>query len=218
MSNLRKGTYGSYYGSYFNESALLTTAQMQENAEYIYAYLTDQGWSIEAICGLLGNMQWESGINPGRWQSDNVGATSSGYGLVQWTPASDYIAWCGDRDPSDMDVSLSRIIYELEHGVQYYGTNDYPLSFRSFSKSTETPYYLACAFAWNYERSWTVLYGSEAEKEALRQKRGSAAESWYNYLSGIEPGEPDDPYNPTPRPPNKRKEMSLLLMYLATRR
>lgn len=214
MAELRQGLYGPYYGCQFNESHALTRAQMIINATYIYKCLSSIGWTAQAVAGLLGNMEHESGINPGRWQSDNVGSGSSGYSLVQWTPANNYIAWCietGRNDPSEMDNALARIIYELENGLQYYQTPEYPLSFREFSQSTENPYTLACAFAWNYERSYTVLYGSEAEKEALRQKRGNAALAWYEYLTGIEPGEPVTPGK-------KKKGLSLLLMWQATRR
>ena len=35
MSNLRTGTYGQYYGSYYNESVALGTAEKEQNAHYI---------------------------------------------------------------------------------------------------------------------------------------------------------------------------------------
>lgn len=230
MSNLRTGKYGQYYGSYYNESKALTTAQMRVNAKYIYSYLLDKGWTVNAIAGLLGNMQHESAINPGRWQSNKVNNMSGGYGLVQWTKASKYINWCSEHgysDPSEMDANLARIIWELENNQQYYKTSTYPLTFREFTKSTESPYYLACAFAWNYERSHTVLYGSESAKESLRQKRGGSANTWYEYLTGTTPTPPDDGEDdsednePGERPPyvgGQSKRMSLLLLVAASKR
>lgn len=193
MSNLRVGSYGFYIGSYWGESEPLTTDQMKLNAHYIYSALFAAGWSMQAIAGLLGNMQHESSINPGRWQSDDVGNVSMGYSLVQWTPSTNYTEWCasqGRSDPSEMDNAIARILYELENGLQYYATDSYPLSFREFTQSTETPYDLACAFAWNYERSWTVLYGTEEEKEALRKLRGNAAKVWYAYMTTLDPTTP----------------------------
>lgn len=190
MANKRSGKYGTYYGSYFNESVTLTTSELNTNAKYIYLYLSAEGWSLNAIAGILGNMQHESALNPGRWQSNDVNNLSGGYGLTQWTPASKYINWCSENgysDPSEMDNNLKRIIYELENGGQYYATDEYNYSFKTFSTSNKTPYELACAFAWNYERSWVVLYGSEAEKQALRELRGGSANSWYEYLSELEP-------------------------------
>lgn len=216
MSELRQGIYGSYYGCQYNESHTLNQAKMEVNALYVYSYLTDKGWTPEAIAGILGNMQHESAINPGRWQSDRVGVLTSGYSLTQWTPASKYINWCGDKDPSEMDNALDRIIWELENGQQYAKTTGYPLTFRQFTQSKESPYYLACAFAWNYERSYVVLYGTEAEKEALRQQRGGSANNWYTYLTGAEPIPPVNP--PDPDTPITKHKMSLLLMWAATRR
>lgn len=214
MSELRQGRYGPYYGSRWGESSTLSWEEMQVNATYIYSYLVDHGWTPEAVAGLLGNLQNESAINPGRWEGDDVGG-GPGYGLVQWTPYSKYVDWCTSRgytDPSEMDNNLARILWELETGEQYYATDSYPLSFEAFSKSTDSPYTLACAFAWNYERSWVVLYGSEAEKEALRQARGGDGETWYEYLTGVEPTPP------TPGGKTHKHKMSLLLMYTAIRR
>ena len=71
----------------------LTQGEMESNAKEIYTYLSDKGWTINAISGLLGNMQRESTINPGLWQSLKEGNYSGGYGLVQWTPASKYTNW-----------------------------------------------------------------------------------------------------------------------------
>lgn len=205
--SLRTGRYGSYYGNDFNSSVALSQTQMEVNATYIYSYLTDKGWSVNAIAGILGNMQHESALNPGRWEGNNVGS-GPGYGLTQWTPFSKYTDWCSSKgysDPSEMDNNLARIIWELENNEQYYATSGYPESFSTFSKSDKSPYYLACAFAWNYERSAVVIWGAnskaeadtlteaqkEANREALRQKRGSSAENWYKYITGETPTPPD---------------------------
>ena len=167
---------------------------MHLNAQYVFEVLKYiYGWSDNAIAGLIGNLQAESSINPGRWQSDSVNNLNGGYGLVQWTPASKYIDWCtseGRTDPSEMDNNIERIVYEVENNVQYYSTPSYPESFSEFTKSTQSPYYLACAFAWNYEISYVVLYGTEEEKEALRQLRGGNANYWYEYLTGLHPDVP----------------------------
>lgn len=213
MADLRTGKYGSYYGSLWGASAALSTKEMETNARYIFSYLSAKGWTVNAISGLLGNLENESAINPGRWEGNNVG-TGPGYGLVQWTPYTKYTDWCagqGFSDPSEMDANLARIIYELENNLQFYATDDYPMTFKDFTKSTETPYKLACAFAWNYERSWTVLYGTEAEKEALRQLRGGDADKWYQFLTG------ETPTPPSGETGKKKKGLSLLFMYLATR-
>ena len=70
---------------------------------------------------MLGNMQRESTINPGLWQNMDEGNTSLGLGLVQWTPATNLINWCNNfgLDYLDIESQCSRIIYELENGLQY---------------------------------------------------------------------------------------------------
>ena len=47
------------------------------------------GYTKEACAGMIGNSQGEGGLNPWRWQSDEVDY-SMGYGLFQYTPASGY--------------------------------------------------------------------------------------------------------------------------------
>lgn len=60
----RTGTYGTYWGNTYDSSTVLSMAQMQINATYIYSALTTYGWTLNSICGMLGNMQSESSINP----------------------------------------------------------------------------------------------------------------------------------------------------------
>lgn len=223
MANSRQGAYGYYYGSFFGESEYLTLSEMQTNAIYIYKCLSSLGWSLNAISGLLGNMQAESTINPGCWQSHNVGNYSGGYGLVQWTPATKYINWCSEYPglllaPEDMDSNLLRIAYEVENNIQWIATENYDYSFFTFCSSLDTPYNLACAFAWNYERSYTVLYGTYDEQEALRQKRGGYANYWYEYLGGQDPPDPDEPDDPVIPSTLKRKKYNFLLFTANKRR
>lgn len=183
MSNLRSGTYGDYYGSFFGESSALTTEQMTVNVAYITKFLRANGWTDNSIAAICGNMQAESSLNPGRWQSEDVGNYNLGYGLVQWTPATKYINWCATEGiaPEDMDSGLKRILYELENNIQWIATNSYNYSFKSFSKSTAPPSILAAAFMLNYERP--------ADQSASAQtNRGNRANIWYEYITGISGG------------------------------
>lgn len=180
MVEYRTGKLGRYYGSLFTSSSGLTEAQMQVNAKYISNYFYFKGWTLNAIAGLLGNLQAESSMNPGRWQSEDVGNNSGGYGLVQWTPATKYFDWCNSldlSDPSEMDNNLDRIIYELENNIQWIATSEYNFSFSEFSTSTESAEYLASAFLKCYERA-----GVEVEST-----RRSNAIKWYRYISKNKP-------------------------------
>lgn len=190
--------------SYISANRRLTDDEMKQNAEYIRAYLEPQGWSLNAIAGMLGNMQSESRMNPGAWQRyvEPYSNLNTGFGLVQWTPASKYIDWCNANGltPENMETALERINWELANGVQYYQKPAYPLSFAEFKVSTESAYYLGGAFLINYERP-------ADQSEANQDKRGQQAEYWYNYLSGAEPVPPTPP-----DPVLRRRKMPIWMM------
>lgn len=192
--SLRQGEFGSYWGNDYNSSEAIGDAKRKVNARYIYNFLTYHDWTINSICALLGNMQAESTINPGRWQSDRVGGDSSGHGysLCQWTPYTKYTNWCRDNgytDPSEMDAALTRILYEVANNLQWIGVgNYYGMSFKEFSKSTASVSYLAKGFLLCYERP-------ADQSTSVQNYRASLAESWYEYLTGVTP---DPPSPPTP--------------------
>ena len=74
-------------------NAYLSLSEQQGNAAYIVNYFRNRGWTDNAIAGLLGNMESESTINPGLWESLDYGNTSRGFGLTQWTPATKLFSW-----------------------------------------------------------------------------------------------------------------------------
>lgn len=152
----------------------LTEAQMQGNALEVYKYLSARKWTLNAIGGILGNMEKESNINPGLWQSLNEGNYSGGFGLVQWTPATNYTNWASENGYSitDPEGQLYWIHNLSASKGQWISTSAYSMSWAEFKSSTETPEYLASAFLKNFERA-----GVEVESE-----RRSAARKWYNYL------------------------------------
>lgn len=172
---------------YYNPPRRLTDAEMTVNANYIYSFLNGKGWSKNAIAGILGNMQSESSINPNRWQSDNIGNLSGGYGLVQWTPATNYIDWANSKgyDYTSMDSNLLRIIAEVETDSQW-GSNAVvgapPYNFEGFTHSEESPYILAVNFLWFYERPDSQNH--EPQDVNVQQQRGNQASHWFEVLTG----------------------------------
>lgn len=148
---------------------------MTSNAHYILKYLRARGWTKNAVCGMLGNMETESTINPGIWQRLQENNMNGGFGLVQWTPASNFINWANENGLHylNIDSQLMRILYEVENKIQWYSTSNYPMSFANFTKSTKSPSYLAAAFVYNYERprSYSTLSTRQAQ-----------ADYWYNNL------------------------------------
>lgn len=63
-----------------------------DNIDMIYAMLNADGWTLQAIAGVIGNMCAESGLNPWRWQmsDEDYHGHTKGYGLAQFTPAYTY--------------------------------------------------------------------------------------------------------------------------------
>ena len=157
-------------------NSYLTLTQMTSNAQYILDYLRARGWTKKAVCGMLGNMQTESTINPGIWQNLQANNYNVGFGLVQWTPASKLINWANQHclNYLSIDCQLNRILYEVENGIQWYQTSSYPISFSAFTQSTQSVNYLAAAFLYNYERpaSYSTL-----------STRQTQANYWYNNLT-----------------------------------
>ena len=151
----------------------LSQSEMIDNATYIYNYLITAGWTPQAICGMLGNMQSESTINPAIWQSLDEGNLSLGFGLVQWTPATKYLNWASDNNltPELMDSNLQRILYEVDNSLQWINSS---MSFYEFTQSTDTPYNLGIMFLTYYERP----------ANPNQPQRGTQAENWFSLLNG----------------------------------
>lgn len=162
-------TVGNFY---------LSQTQMDANAVEVYRYFSGQGWSLNAIAGICGNMQSESTINPGVWQSLNEGNNSGGFGLVQWTPATNYTNWAKSNgyDIADPVGQLYWIDKLSGSSGQWIATSTYNMSWEAFKKSGETPEYLASAFLKNFERA-----GVEVESD-----RRTNARYYYNLMSGYD--------------------------------
>lgn len=153
----------------------LTDEEMTNNAATMLTALTSAGWTKNAVCGAMGNMQSESRINPGVWQNLAVN-WNLGYGFVQWTPATKLKSWADARglDYRSGDAQVQRIIWETEEdGRQWLQTSEYPISFKEFIASTESPEYLASVFLHNYERP------ASFDTESTRQQQ---ARHWFDTL------------------------------------
>lgn len=74
----------------------ISSTEGTNNIYQVYDYLSPLGYTKECISGMLGNIMKESGLNPWRWQKSTGGVPdqSQGYGLMQFTPGSQYINQC----------------------------------------------------------------------------------------------------------------------------
>lgn len=158
------------------ESRALTMEEMTNNAQELVNYMISFGFSANALSAMLGNMQIESSINPARWQGDNVGNLSGGFGLVQWTPATNIINWLEARGLPRTDGNGQCLWLATETAAtgQWIATSAYPLSWEEFKVSMQSPEYLASAFLYNFERP--------ADPAATESDRRSYALHWFNSL------------------------------------
>lgn len=162
-------------GNPFNNG--FTTEMQQQNAREIWGFFQGQGWTLEAVSGMLGNMEVESFINPGQWEQQFPIYGAGGFGLVQWTPWSKFSEWAGSDWETNYRKQLQRIQYELDNGIQWIPVaQDGYMTFLEFSTSTRAPGDLAMIFERGYERG-----------TPLEETRRANANKWYEYLGGAGP-------------------------------
>lgn len=162
--------------TWVSKNAYLSESEMQNNAKIIYQTFAKQGWTLNAIAGMLGNMQQESTLSPGIWQDLDSSWIEGGHGLVGWTPSTRITNWLSAHGygPDDGDGQCAKIIEEWLHPEieSVWVERGYSISFDEFTKSTESADFLASVFMENYENP-----GWPAESN-----RRQYALYWYNWL------------------------------------
>lgn len=159
------------------ESRHLTEDESKQNWLAVWGYFKNKGWTAQSVSGMLGNMYYESSVNPNRWESDTPYISGGGFGLVQWTPYSNIVNWITNLGHWGQvqyygDDECAKIQNEMETGGQWIATTSYPESFQQFSVSTASPYNLALEFLANYERPY----------DPNQPQRGTKALEIYEYI------------------------------------
>lgn len=157
----------------------LSIGEMQNNATITIDYLLKAGFTIESICGILGNAGGayslgESSINPGIWQNLTPNP-NLGFGLFQWTPSTNYTDWAvaNGYETDDGYGQLDWLVNQTVPTGQWIPTTDYPETFAEFKVSTKDPEYLAYAFLNNFERPAN-------RNQPERQQNARYWYEWYN--------------------------------------
>lgn len=173
----------------------LTTEETRNNGRIVASFFLAQGWNKTSVGALCGCMQQESQINPQLWEEGMPEwGDNSGYGLVQWTPATRLTEKCSIwhlGDYQDGTVQMMCLLGEynttdsdLAEWFPRYGWN---MSFHDWAHNTQglDANTLAYYFVNNYLRP----------ADPANPNYGTYAVQWAQY---IESG--DFPDTPTPGP------------------
>lgn len=205
----------------------MTKAEIQQ---YFYDFMYDKGLPHVTICAIMGNITGESGWNPDAIENGN----SIGFGLCQWsfsrrTQLEAYgtslqhqceFLW---SELTGQNTSVTGASYQwianpadsVDNGEGFRFSN---ADFLNGNGDLAT---LTKAFCYCWERP---AYATNH----LSSTRIPSAEEFFDSMvyggsgGGDNPDpDPDEPDIPTPEPeptPNRKKGLSLIMMYIATRR
>ena len=180
------------------------SAYQEANAELIYNYLSGLGWSNNAICGMIGNVMYESCIDPAcvypkssfpnggssLADLDNqyaINITNSAYGLVQWLgttqtpPAGNQLVSYAIRHGYqwyDGEIQMMRMEWEYTNDVKFHPqtVDGVYWTYSMYASSNASVETLAKVWMVCYEGTYSVLSTRQAN-----------AVTWFNYFSGTGP-------------------------------
>lgn len=172
-SNYQKGDYAAVKRLLGITEETETTEQQTEansntgkvNQDYIYNYLAQQGFNKAAICGILANIEYESGFKTG-----SLGDGGTSYGICQWhnsrwTRLKNYCSQNG-LDASSIEGQSKFLVHELK--------TYYPSVYNTLKNVPNTK-----DGAYQAASAWTIHYEVPANKQAQARKRGNAAMNKY---------------------------------------
>ena len=209
----------SYYKPF---NTALNSDEMKVNAKFVWNYLGSRGWTLDAVCGMLGNFEAESTINPNRVENSQKDRWPNwgnyGFGVAQWTPwytkqksdgswydAANYhgsnnptYGYWAEQNGYTVAADGSGTIGNFEPQLDYLNANLGTGSGKTWVKNYKTtnvgPEQAAKDFYVYYEKSKAGTWGTRPAK-ALK---------WYEYLSGS---------TPQPPVPTRRKTNFIILAY-----
>lgn len=152
-----------FYAKY-RDSYSISDPEGIANVKACYDYLAPEGFTKGSVEGILGNVMAESGLNPWYWQNNDADPSNPniGYGLLQFTPASEYInaSWLPDWAPNMSTSQVTPGADPNDAKAQLYAfAND---SFGKWVDSCWRTYWNPAAYPALYARVQGLLslYGS----------------------------------------------------------
>lgn len=166
----------------------LTLQETENNGFIVYPFFISQGWTPQAVCAMLGNMQAESGINPGIWES--LIPYGTGYGLTQWTMYTKYMNWAiangypdwEDNGPAEMECIIASVTAQPGDPIfQWYRNEeigmDPPITFPEYTQSTLDLHTLSNYWLWFYEHPRDPGPATQATRQAY-------TDAWWQRTQG----------------------------------
>ena len=173
------------------------TTEFEENCNEIWHVLEPLGWTKNAVSAICGNFAHEGGMNPWRWESDNVlnygnpaiaTSRTNGYGLAQFTPPGKYILDSRAQTlsgygpnysdyPGSSNDGEAQVLF-IDQYADYIPTSACPMTYAEFKANTGDPYYLAEVWVRNYERPAVI-------DDNTKRIRGNSALYVFGILGGI---------------------------------
>jgi hypothetical protein len=190
------------------------------NAAFAYDFLVGKGLSATQAAAVIGNLEWESGLNP---RSDVPDPTKSdpsarGNGIASWGPPRwrNLLAFAGNRDPRALDTQLDFLWSELpSHGFnRLLASTDIADATTAFQDLFENPNRAKAHAADRIQIASNALNCLSVRTPIARSRPVTVAISAaggalvaaigygiYKALSGREPEPPEpEPYFPSYRP------------------
>ena len=148
----------------------------------VWFSLKDEGYSDVAVAAVMGNIEGESGFNPGIVE----GGSGVGFGLCQWSyerrTALEGFAKSRGVDPSDEDLQIEFLIAELKQGGGADGYATYQFSGHEADRTTWTT---SSDIA---EATTAFCAGFERPGVPRNEARISAAKKYYDEFHGAKLG------------------------------
>ena len=136
------------------------------NQDKIYNYLKSKGFNDAAICGILANVQHESGF-----RTDALGDSGTSYGICQWHAGrwERLKNYCNNNnlDWHTLEGQLEYLVWELE--------NNYKGVYNTLKNVPNTR-----QGAYDAAYKWTTDFEIPADKYGAAQRRGNASGSFWN--------------------------------------
>lgn len=222
--------YNRHYEIVYRVNQILLGADTSNPAQ-IWNYFMSKIGNEYGVAGLMGNLEAESGLHPDIVQGDipysdysknytsqvdqgfiseydfvHNGPGGGGYGLAQWTYYSRKQALY-DRWKSGNYTSIGSMALACDHLWDELVTL-FP-GVLSVLKSATSVRVASDAVLHDFENP-------ADQSESVEEAREALGVAWYNKFTGMAPSDPDIPGEDNK--PVKKHKMSLLLMYMATRR